>query len=182
VRAVADASGTSFRAVYAVFGSKQALIDAHAERGYRDLARRVAGVRPTGDPRRDLVLAGVEGFRGFAIEDPAMFRLTFEQVSAEVLQQESVAREAYASFRALRAWVRRARQAGLVHADRSDEVCCFAFHSLCQGLAAAELAARLPPDGPGFWPMMARLDLGTVWADALTGLVAGFALPPEVAQ
>ena len=55
VRAVADAAGTSTRAVYAVFGSKQALVDALAERGYRRLAELVAAVRETDDPVADLV-------------------------------------------------------------------------------------------------------------------------------
>jgi AcrR family transcriptional regulator len=182
VRAVADASDLSFRAVYAVFGSKQALIDALAERGYRSLSDRVRGVPSTRDPARDLVAAGAEAFRGFALEEPEIFRLTFEQVSAEVLQHRQVARAAYASYEALGTKVRRAREAGLVHADRSDEVCILEFHSLCQGLASAELAAQPPPSGPGFWPMVRGVDLAAVWRDALGSLVEGFASPPEVAQ
>jgi AcrR family transcriptional regulator len=182
VRAVADASGISFRAVYAVFGSKQALIDALAERGYRSLAERLRGLTPTDDVRRDLVTAGAVGFRTFAVEDPEIFRLTFEQVSAQVLEQKRVARAAYASYQALVWWLRRARESGAIHKDRSEEVCAFSFHSLCQGLAASELAAQLPPTGPGFWPMARGLDLAAVWRDALTGLVDGFASPPEVAQ
>lgn len=182
VRAVADASGISFRAVYALFGSKQALIDALAERGYRSLADHVRGLTASGDVRRDLVMAGAEGFRRFAIEEPAIFRLTFEQVSADVLKQKRVARAAYASYEALAGWVRRARDAGAIHQNRSDEVCIFSFHSLCQGLAASELAAQPPPAGPGFWPMAQQLDLSGVWRDALTGLVRGFSSPPEMSQ
>jgi AcrR family transcriptional regulator len=182
VRAVADASGVSFRAVYAVFGSKQALIDAIAERGYRSLAGRVGGVVPSGDARQDLVSAGVDGFRGFAMEETEVFRLTFERVSAAVLRQERVSRAAYASYRALATHVARLRAAGGIHEDRSDEVCVLTFHSLCQGLAVSELAAVPPPDGPGFWPMARHLDLTAVWRDALTGLVGGFASPPVVAQ
>jgi AcrR family transcriptional regulator len=178
VRAVADASGTSFRAVYAVFGSKRALIDALAERGYRSLVARVSGSEPTDDARRDLVLAGAVGFRSFAIEEPEMFRLSFEQVSAEVLGHERVGKAAVDAYRALRAWVRRARDAGVIHRDRSDESCCFAVHAICQGLAASELAAQPPPDGPGFWPMMVDVDLAAVWRDALGGLVESFASPP----
>ena len=178
VRAVADASGTSFRAVYAVFGSKRALIDALAERGYRSLVRRITTPEPTGDARLDLVLAGAVGFRRFAIEEPEMFRLAFEQVSAEVLGHDRVAEAAFDAYRALRSWVRRARESGAIHPDRSDESCCFAFHSACQGLAASELAAQAPPRGPGFWPMMAGVDLAALWRDVLGGLVEGFAAPP----
>ncbi|WP_122816620.1 TetR/AcrR family transcriptional regulator [Nocardioides pantholopis] len=179
VRAVAARSGTSFRAVYAVFGSKQALVDALAERGYRSLTARVGDLPLTEDAGRDLVQAGAEAFRCFALEQPELFRLTFEQVSAEVLRQERVARAALGSYEALRGRVQRARAAGLVHPDRSDEQCVLAFHSLCHGLAAAELASRRPPDGPGFWPMLRAADLAPVWCDALAGLVRHLGSVPE---
>lgn len=182
VRAVADASGRSFRGVYAVFGSKQALMDALAERGYRSLARRVRDVASTADPLGDLVRAGIDGFRGFATDEPEIFRLTFEQVSAQVLEQRQVARAAYDSYQALAERVRRARELGAIDPGRSDEACVFAFHSLCQGLASSELAARPTPVGPGFWPMARHLDLAAVWGDALTGLVEGFRSAPEIAQ
>ena len=178
VRGVAEASGLSFRAVYTVFGSKQALIDALAARGYRSLTERVAGVPTTEDPARDLVVAGSEGFRGFAIEEPALFRLTFERVSREVLQQATVVQAARASYDTLVSAISRARDAGLVHPDRSDLTCAFQFHGLCQGLASGELASQ-PAPGPGFWAMMRGHDMPATWRDALTGLVAGFAHPPE---
>jgi hypothetical protein len=120
----------------------------------------------------------VEGFRAFALGDPEVFRLTFEQVSAEVLRQKRVSRAAYASYAALVERVQRARQAGAVHPERPDEQCVLQFHSLCQGLASAELASRRPPEGPGFWPMAGALDMRAVWRDALRGLVTGFASPP----
>ncbi len=176
VRAVADASETSFRAVYALFGSKQALIDALAQRGYRDLARRVRAVAETDDPRRDLVAAGAEGFRGFALADPETFRLVFERVSTEVLTRKETGLAAYESYDALAARIQRVRASGMVHPDWSDQSCIFAFHAACQGLASCELAMRRPPDGPGFWPMMAGVDMVTLWQGALGGLVAGFAL------
>ena len=181
VRAVADTSDLSFRAVYALFGSKQGLIDALAARGYLSLARRVEEIPRTPDAAADLAAAGVQAFRPFALEEPEIFRLTFEQVSAEVLQRKSVARAAYASYRALAARVARAREAGAVHPSRSDAACVLAYHSLCQGLAASELAALPPPLGPGFWPMVGDLDLAAVWRDALTSLVAGFRSEPDFA-
>lgn len=179
VRSVADACGVSTRAVYAVFGSKQALIDALAERGYRELADRVRAVPTTSDPARDLVVAGVEGFRAFALQDPEMFRLTFEQVSAEVLGQKRVARAARDAYEALVDRIRRVRAAGGVHPQRSVAACAFAFHSLGQGLASAELSAREPPAGPGFWPMVRTMDMVDVWRDAARGLVTQFAVAPD---
>ena len=179
VRAVAERAGISVRGVYALFGSKQALIDALAERGYRSLADRVGSLPPSGDARADLVVAGVEGFRPFAVTDPEVFRLTFEQVSARVLQQRPVAEAARASYEALARLVVRVREAGAIHRDRSDEACILMFHATCQGLASCELAAQPPPAGPGMWPMASRLDLEGVWRDALTGLVTGFAEAPQ---
>lgn len=178
VRAVADAAGTSARAVYTVFGSMPGMIDALAQRGYQRLAGLVDGVAHTDDPAGDLVTAGVQGFRTFALEEPALFRLTFEEVSAELLARERVARAAYDSYRALRARIRRLRDAGGVHPHRTDAACCFAFHATCQGLASSELSSRRPPHGPGFWGMVDAADLAPVWHDTLTGLVERFGLPP----
>lgn len=181
VRAVAEASGTSSRAVYAVFGSLQGLVDALAERGYRGLAQRVDAMPVTDDPATDLVLVGVDGFRAFATAEREIFRLTFEQVSAEVLAQPRVVRAALGAYRALERRVVRAQEAGEVHPDRSVESVVFAFHSTCQGLASSELAAAPPPVGQGFWPMLAGRDLRQVWTETLRALVAGLALPPEAA-
>lgn len=178
LRAVAEAAGTSGRAVYTVFGSKQALIDALAQRGYNRLSGLVNGVEQTEDPAGDLVTAGVAGFRTFATEEPALFRLTFEQVSAEVLAHEPVAQAGYDSYRALRARIGHLRDAGGVHPDRTDVACCFAFHATCQGLASSEMAYWRPPRGPGLWAMFDVADLAPVWRDTLTGLVERFALPP----
>lgn len=178
VRAVAEATGTSSRAVYAVFGSRQALVDAVAERGYRALATLVDGVPVTDDPVADLVGAGVDGFRAFATAEPEIFRLTFEQVSAEVLARPPVGRAALSAYQALERRVVRAREAGAVHPSRSVETVVFAFHSACQGLASSELAAAPPPEGPGFWPMLAGQDLRQVWTTTLQALVRGLASAP----
>jgi len=177
LRAVADAAGCSLRAVYALFGSKQALVDALAERGYATLAARVDGLPRDGDVREELVRAGAEGFRGFAIEDPQMYRLTFEQVSAEVLQQPRVARAALGAYAALASRIAAARAAGAIHESRTDHSCVFAFHSLCQGLAAGELSARPAPEGAGFWPMLGGADFEQEWRRAIDALVRGLAEP-----
>jgi AcrR family transcriptional regulator len=181
VRAVAEATGTSSRAVYAVFGSRQALVDAVAERGYLGLAGLVDAVPVTDDAVADLVRAGVDGFRAFATGEPEIFRLTFEQVSADVLAQPRVARAALSAYRALERRVVRAQESGGVHRERSVESVVFAFHGTCQGLASSELAAAPPPTGPGFWPMLAGRDLRALWSDTLRALVSGLGSPPATA-
>ncbi|MDN5797756.1 MAG: TetR/AcrR family transcriptional regulator [Intrasporangium sp.] len=179
VRRVADAAGTSHRAVYALFGSKRGLLDALAAFGYDDLAGRVSRLEATSDPAADLVRAGTVAFRRFASSRPALFRLAFEEISPEAVEQPRVAHAALASYRALAAWFTRLREAGLVHPARTDADCIFAFHATCHGLAASERAAKPPPEGPGFWRVTGPSVFDAVWTDTLASVVRGFALPPE---
>src|SRR5690606_27263791 len=70
VRPVADAADTTTRAVYSLFGSKQGMLQALAERGYLLLADLVNGLPLTDDPVADVMAAGLGGFRRFALERP----------------------------------------------------------------------------------------------------------------
>jgi hypothetical protein len=72
----------------------------------------------------------------------------------------------------------RAQEAGGVHPSRGVETVVFSFHSACQGLASSELAAVPSPEGPGFWPMLARHDLREVWTTTLQALVTGLGAAP----
>src|SRR5690242_17190382 len=84
VRAVADAIGTTTRAVYSLFGSKEGLLDALARRSFELLRDDISRLPTTGDPERDLVIAGVEVFRPMAVEHPAMFALAFLRAAPDV--------------------------------------------------------------------------------------------------
>jgi AcrR family transcriptional regulator len=174
VRGVAEGAGTTTRAVYSVFGGKDGLLAGLAVRGYDLLAGLVGGLPETDDPAADLVAAGVEGFRRFAVERPQLFRLTFEQVRASTLAEPDVAPAALDSFEALLHWVRRAREAGLVD-ERPDVEAAFGFHSLCVGLANGELAAQPPPAGAAFWPMLGQEPRAELWRRALAAFVRGLA-------
>jgi AcrR family transcriptional regulator len=171
VRAVAEAHGTTTRAVYSLFGGKAGLLEQLAGRGYDLLASLVSAVPETDDAAADLVAAGVHGFRRFAVDKPHLFRLTFEHVTARTVQDEDVARRAAESYRALARWVLRARDAGAIDQRPRAEV-AYAFHSCCVGLAITGLSRRPPPDGPGFWPTLAPAD-EDLWRAALGALVAG---------
>ena len=174
VRAVADAVGTTTRAVYSVFGSKAGLLQALAIRGYRLLTGYVRGLEPTGDAAADLVNAGLFGFRRFATERPQLFRLTFERVLPDLTASPDVGPAAIASYDALVGWIERARSAGLID-ERPDAEVAFAFHALCQGLASGELAREPPPVGANFWRHARHLDAEHVWRGALEALIAGMA-------
>jgi thiazole synthase ThiGH ThiG subunit len=55
VRAAAVGAGTTTRAVYSLFGSKDGLVQALAQRTFALLMDRVAAVATGGDPGRDLI-------------------------------------------------------------------------------------------------------------------------------
>ena len=171
VRAAAEAAGTTTRAVYAVFGSKEGLLAEIANRGYTLLADLVSGLEETDDPATDLVNAGLRGFRTFALAKPHLFRLTFNEVS-EVMAHPATSAASLASYRALRHRIRRAKEAGAL-ADRPDAEIAFVYHSLCVGLASSELSRLPPPVGAGFWQHVRDVDGEQLWSTALRALVRG---------
>lgn len=70
VRRIAAEVGTSTRAVYATYGSKEALLVALGRKAYEILDEELRALPSTDDPVADLVEAGLI-FRRFAIEHPA---------------------------------------------------------------------------------------------------------------
>ena len=78
VRAVAAQTGTTTRAVYSLFGSKDGLVVALGMRAYELLGAAVAGLPTTDDPAADLVDAGLV-FRRFAREHPALFTIGIQR-------------------------------------------------------------------------------------------------------
>jgi AcrR family transcriptional regulator len=165
VRGVADAVDTSSRAVYSLFGSKDGLVVALGQRAFQMLGARIEALPRTGDPAADLVEAGVEVFRRFAVEHPALFTLGVQRTLLEpslAAGFQSAARDALAG---LELRMRLLQETGLLggHTVR-DAV--RAFHALCEGLAAIELRLLLTPG-----------EEERIWREALTVLVRGFALP-----
>ena len=161
VRRLADATGTSTRAVYSVFGSKDRLLSALCREAFRELVRVIDGVPVTGDPTRDLVRVGVDGFRQFALSHPNLFHLVFERVEVGRRQPDETAAAEQAMSRL------RQRVEGLVRAGLSGghsvEFVATTFHALCQGLASMELQGRRWDPRPPH----------TIWTDALTSLITG---------
>ena len=70
VRAVADEIGTTTRAVYSTFGSKEGLLAALAKRSFDMLHDAIAELPHTKDPARDLVQAALTVFRPMAGRTP----------------------------------------------------------------------------------------------------------------
>src|SRR5262245_21427037 len=77
VRRVAEAAGTTPRAIYSVFGGKDGLVDALFREAFEALSADLDALPSTQDPLQDLLAAGVNGFRGWALARPNLFRLAF---------------------------------------------------------------------------------------------------------
>src|SRR4051794_30451187 len=137
VRGVARDVGTTTRAVYSLFGSKDGLVVALGARAYDLLGAAVGELPETDDPAADVVEAGLV-FRRFARDHPALFTVG--------VQRTLPSRELWDQFRgaastALARLV--ARLDRLAARDRlggrSAAEAAWQFHALCEGLAAAEL-------------------------------------------
>jgi AcrR family transcriptional regulator len=163
VRKVAATVGTTTRAVYTVYGSKDALLVALGNRAFDLLRTEIAAHPTTDDPAADLVDAGVEVFRRFAVEHPALFRIAIQRALPEPELASGFRAAGRQALAGLQTRVERLEAAGLL-GDRTVTDAVRAFHALCEGLAAMELRALLPGH-----------DEPRVWREALTALVRGFA-------
>lgn len=76
VRSVAAASGTSPSAVYALFGSREKLLEAVTAEGFRRFAAHLAAAGRSDDPARDLLALGL-AYRASALDDPHFYRVMF---------------------------------------------------------------------------------------------------------
>ena len=165
VRRVAEAVGTTTRAVYTGYGSKDALVVALGTRAFELLRTRLEALPATADPVADLVTAGVVVFRRFAVEHPALFAIGIERRLPEPTLAAGFREPALEALGGLRALVQRVDAAGLL-GGRSVWDAVRAFHALCEGLAAMELRSLFPTG-----------DEERIWTDALGALVRGFAAP-----
>ncbi len=165
VRRLADATGTTTRAVYALFGSKDGLLAALGTRAFELLGAAVRALPATDDPADDLVTAGADVFRRFVVEHPILFRIGFQRtlVTTELAGHFDAAR--VGALAALTARLERLGQAGLLRRHSVNDARAH-FHALCQGLADCELQGILAPK-----------QAARVWRDALDTLIAGFAIP-----
>ncbi|SDB80884.1 DNA-binding transcriptional regulator, AcrR family [Raineyella antarctica] len=159
LRAVAAGADTTTRAVYTLFGSKDALVGALGVRAMRLLEAEALTMTPTADPAADLVEAGL-GFRRFALGRPALFSVAFHRASAKAwppFREVSVD-----TFSHLQQRFEPLAAQGLL-GDRTIPEAALQFDALCEGLAWVELRGnRLTPDPETFWRR------------SIAALVAGF--------
>lgn len=147
VRSVAGAVGVSTRAVYSVFGSKEALLRGLAVHAFQQLMTAFDAVPLSADPVEDVKRCILDGFRPFAIKHRDLFRLAF--LSFPIEGGPNVERASSSALSHLVAHVGRAQAVGAIRAgnavDIAIEVAAFA-----NGLAAMELSGGLA-EAPVFW-------------------------------
>lgn len=166
VRAVADEIGTSTRAVYSTFGSKDGLLGALAKRSFDMLRDAIAELPHTDDPARDLVQAALTVFRPMAVEHPSLFRIAFLRAAPDVELGPEVSDAARAGYELLTERVQRLADADLL-AGRDVQVATREFNAMCFGMSVMEL---LNPEQLGPDPQRA-------WCAAFQTLINGFLAP-----
>lgn len=165
VRRVAAAAGTTTRAVYTAFGSKEALVVALGARGFDLLRDGLEALPETADPVADLVEAGAAVFRRFATDHPTLFRISIQRALPDPSLFAGYVEAAREALAVLHGRIARLEEAGRL-GDRSVSDAATEFHSLCEGLAAMELRG-----------MLRAGEMERIWRDALGALVRGFATP-----
>jgi AcrR family transcriptional regulator len=169
VRAVAEEAGTTTRAVYSLFGSKDGLlVDALAQGAFEFLADRIAAQPETADPVADLIEVGT-AFRSLVLEHPAQYRIAFQRVVPGMQPGPELTAARQSAWNQLIGRVQRVADAGLL-VDRSVQEAAVQFNAMLEGLANAELRGAVFPNLPVG-------DEARAWRDALATLVSGFSAP-----
>jgi AcrR family transcriptional regulator len=166
VRTVAARAGTTTRAVYSLFGSRDGLLVALAIQAMNVLDEGVRRQRETDDPAADLVDLGVRMYRRFVLDHPSLFRLAFQRIVPELPLGPEFFETREKAFGRLIAKVQRLIDAGQM-VDRAAREGAVEFNALCEGLANAELRGGAMTPG--------KQD--EIWRRAFDSMVSGFSAP-----
>jgi AcrR family transcriptional regulator len=161
VRGVAKEVGTTTRAVYSLYGSKEGLVVALGARAFDLLGETVAAMPLTDNPVADLVQSGLT-FRRFASEHPALFRIGVQRIDVPPESGREFSGAAYRALAVLHERIGRLDEDGQLGA-RSVEAAAWEFHALCEGLAAIEARCLIKGE-----------DADRAWADVLSALISGW--------
>jgi len=162
LREVARDAGTTTRAIYSLFGSKDGLLGALGVRAFNLLQREIEALPASDQPSDDLIEVALI-YRRFALEHPALFSIAFHRADPAIWPRfRAAAVDALA--------VLDTRFEPLADADllggRSVSEASTQFRALGEGAAWTELRGNpLPPDPERFW------------RNAFRALITGFAAP-----
>jgi AcrR family transcriptional regulator len=166
VRAVADAAGTTTRAVYSLFGSKDGLlVEALARDAFEFLQTENAKLEETDDPASDLLDIGLV-FRRLVREHPALYRIAFQRIVPGLNAGPELSATRQQAWEDLVAKVERLRTSGQLGEKPAPEA-AVEFIAMMDGLGSAELRGavlRLLPEGSE----------EQAWRNALTTVIRGW--------
>ncbi len=166
VRAVADEAGTTTRAVYSLFGSKDGLlVDALAQSAFEFLYTEIEVLPETDDPVADLLDVG-HVFRRLVTEHPAWYRIAFQRVIPGLRPGPELTAARERAWAQLRHRVQRVADAGLADVQSVDTA-RVEFNAMLEGLANAELRGTVFPNLPAG-------DEEPAWRSALATVISGW--------
>jgi AcrR family transcriptional regulator len=158
VRAVAQQAGTTTRAVYALFGSKEGLEQALHEAMFTRLRDLERARDRRDDPREDLLELAM-AYRRWAVERPERYALAMHRFvgqGARPRSEEGLAVSREALDELIQA-VGRCHDAGLLAAEPEDVV--MHLRAVAHGLAEFENLGILGPDPERRWRMFMSIVL-----------------------
>ena len=170
LRAAAREVGTTTRAVYSLFGSKEGLVSALAQKAFEHLRTELELLPETDDPAADLVDVGVRVFRRFVREHPSLFRIAFQRIVPGLRAGPQLSETRERTLRRLEAKIQRLEDAGLL-ARGSKRQAALEFNAMCEGLANAELRGAT-------LPILTAGGEERAWRDALRTVVRGWRAAP----
>ncbi|MGW0633663.1 TetR/AcrR family transcriptional regulator [Streptomyces sp. NPDC002758] len=166
VRTVAEEANTTVRAVYSLFGTKEGLVTALANKAFRLLEEEIDQLARTDDPVQDLIEFAATVYRPFVLRHPSLYRIAFQRVVPDMQVTRETRDARVRTAVRLQERVQRLKDAGLLGTRPLLQV-LIEFSAMCEGLANIELRGRtfgLIPEGIE----------ESVWRAAVGSLLRGF--------
>jgi AcrR family transcriptional regulator len=166
VRGVADAVGTTTRAVYSLFGDKEGLLRALSVDVAETMRRRHEEIPERADPVAEIVELAF-GYRTAALEKPNLYAVFIDEVRGDADPADPVFALVYRSFERVLQTIRRCLAAGRFPGRTEFDVgrCLFAQ---VHGLASLELRGILGDEQAAT----------QVWRSSVEAVLAGLQTPP----
>jgi len=167
VRGVAREVGTTTRAVYSLFGSKEGLlVDAMAQTAYAFLADGMDALGETDDPVEDLVAVGVPVFRTLVLEHPAPYRIAFQRITPGFQAGPEVVEARERASARLTRRLERVAATGLL-GEKGVVEARWEFQAMLEGLANWELRGAV-------FRSVAAGEEERTWREAMLTVIRGF--------
>jgi AcrR family transcriptional regulator len=135
---------TSTTAVYSLFGNKAGLLSSLYQEAVRLFIARLASIRPTDDPARDVIRLGI-AYREYAVANPHLYAILFSDRSAQCPSESDRPREVVETYRPLVDAVSRGQRAGQFSSASDPEVIALSVWGTAHGLVSLVLSGNEPP-------------------------------------